>query len=34
MITNESLGNVHNSVGTENKTGWRKLLSFLGPPIW
>jgi manganese transport protein len=31
MITNESLGNVHNSVGTENKTGWRKLLSFLGP---
>jgi len=28
---NESLGNVHNSVGTENKTGWRKLLSFLGP---
>ncbi|RWY53733.1 Nramp family divalent metal transporter [Mucilaginibacter gilvus] len=31
MITSESLGNVHNSVGTENKTGWRKLLSFLGP---
>jgi manganese transport protein len=31
MITNESLGNVHNSVGTENKTGWRKLFSFLGP---
>ncbi|OOQ59712.1 Nramp family divalent metal transporter [Mucilaginibacter pedocola] len=31
MITNESLGNVHNTVSTENKTGWRKLLSFLGP---
>ncbi|MEO7215359.1 Nramp family divalent metal transporter [Mucilaginibacter sp.] len=31
MITSESLGDVHNSVGTENKTGWRKLLSFLGP---
>ncbi|MES2266901.1 MAG: Nramp family divalent metal transporter [Bacteroidota bacterium] len=26
-----SLGNVHNTVTTENKTGWRKLLSFLGP---
>jgi NRAMP (natural resistance-associated macrophage protein)-like metal ion transporter len=26
-----SLGNVHNTVSTENKTGWRKLLSFLGP---
>nr|WP_067059215.1 Nramp family divalent metal transporter [Mucilaginibacter sp. L294] len=26
-----SLGNVHNTVATENKTGWRKLLSFLGP---
>jgi manganese transport protein len=28
---NHSLGNVHNSVSTEGKTGWRKLLSFLGP---
>lgn len=26
-----SLGNVHNTVTTENKTGWRKILSFLGP---
>lgn len=31
MITSESLGNVHNTVSTQNKTGWRKLLSFLGP---
>ncbi|MFA6085829.1 Nramp family divalent metal transporter [Mucilaginibacter sp.] len=28
---NHSLGNVHNSVITNNKTGWRRLLSFLGP---
>ncbi|WPV01381.1 Nramp family divalent metal transporter [Mucilaginibacter sp. cycad4] len=28
---NESLGNVHGSVTTENKTGWRKLAAFLGP---
>jgi len=28
---NHSLGNVHNTVSTEGKTGWRKLLSFLGP---
>ncbi|WP_413667561.1 Nramp family divalent metal transporter [Mucilaginibacter sp. Mucisp86] len=28
---NESLGNVHGSVTTENKTGWRKLMAFLGP---
>ncbi|RCH56191.1 iron/manganese transporter [Mucilaginibacter hurinus] len=27
----ESLSDVHNSVGTENKTGWRKVLAFLGP---
>src|ERR1700743_3831367 len=27
----QSLGNVHSSVNTENKTGWRKLLAFLGP---
>ncbi|RFZ84325.1 iron/manganese transporter [Mucilaginibacter terrenus] len=31
MITSESLGDVHNSVSTENKTGWKKVLSFLGP---
>lgn len=29
--TNQSLGNVHGSVTTENKTGWRKLMAFLGP---
>jgi manganese transport protein len=28
---NESLGNVHGSVTTENKTGWRKILAFIGP---
>jgi manganese transport protein len=28
---NHSLGDVHNSVTTEGKTGWKKLLSFLGP---
>ncbi|XHR96941.1 Nramp family divalent metal transporter [Mucilaginibacter sp. UC70_90] len=28
---NESLGNVHGSVTTENKNGWRKLMAFLGP---
>lgn len=28
---NESLSNVHSSVETENKTGWRKFLSFIGP---
>src|SRR5690349_13734645 len=27
----ESLADVHNSVATENKTGWRKILAFLGP---
>lgn len=27
----ESLGNVHGSVETENKTGWRKVLAFIGP---
>ncbi|MGN6640989.1 MAG: Nramp family divalent metal transporter [Mucilaginibacter sp.] len=26
-----SLSNVHSSVNTENKLGWRKLLAFLGP---
>jgi manganese transport protein len=28
---NESLGNVHSSVKTANKTGWRKVLAFIGP---
>ena len=28
---NESLGDVHSSVVTENKTGWRKMLAFVGP---
>ncbi len=27
----ESLGNVHGSVETENKLGWRKIMAFLGP---
>ncbi|MBB6128704.1 Nramp family divalent metal transporter [Mucilaginibacter lappiensis] len=28
---NQSLGDVHSSVNTENKTGWRKIMAFLGP---
>jgi manganese transport protein len=28
---NQSLANVHSSVSTENKRGWRKLLAFIGP---
>ncbi|MDR6944433.1 Nramp family divalent metal transporter [Mucilaginibacter pocheonensis] len=28
---NQSLGNVHSSVITENKMGWRKIMAFLGP---
>lgn len=28
---NESLGNVHGSVATDKRTGWRKFLSFIGP---
>ncbi|HEY0246472.1 MAG TPA: Nramp family divalent metal transporter [Mucilaginibacter sp.] len=28
---NESLGDIHSSVVTENKTGWRKILAFIGP---
>jgi manganese transport protein len=28
---NESLANVHSSVATENKVGWRKILAFIGP---
>ena len=27
----ESLSNVHSSVQTANKTGWRKILAFIGP---
>lgn len=27
----QSLSNVHSSVNTENKLGWRKLLAFIGP---
>jgi manganese transport protein len=27
----QSLSNVHSSVQTENKTGWRKILAFIGP---
>ncbi|MEO6150534.1 MAG: Nramp family divalent metal transporter [Mucilaginibacter sp.] len=27
----DSLSDVHNTVNTENKTGWRKILAFLGP---
>src|ERR1700761_1793888 len=28
---NESLGDVHSSVQTGNKTGWRKFIAFVGP---
>jgi manganese transport protein len=28
---NQSLSNVHSSVSTENKLGWRKFLAFVGP---
>jgi len=27
----QSLSNVHSSINTENKTGWRRLLAFIGP---
>src|SRR5476651_769613 len=27
----QSLENVHGTVSTENKNGWRKLLAFIGP---
>ena len=27
----ESLSNVHDSVSTENKVGWRRILAFIGP---
>jgi manganese transport protein len=30
-MSQESLANVHSTIGTENKTGWRKFLAFLGP---
>jgi manganese transport protein len=30
-MSNESLANVHSTIGTENKTGWRKFVAFLGP---
>src|ERR1700742_3811697 len=29
--SNQSLSNVHSSVSTENKLGWRKFLAFIGP---
>src|ERR1700744_1153418 len=28
---NQSLANVHSTVNTENKTGWKRILAFLGP---
>ena len=28
---NESLSSVHSSVNTDNKTGWRRILAFIGP---
>jgi len=27
----QSLSNVHSSIATENKTGWRRMLAFIGP---
>ncbi|WP_428330933.1 Nramp family divalent metal transporter [Mucilaginibacter sp.] len=27
----QSLANVHSSINTENKTGWRRILAFIGP---
>jgi len=30
-VYNESLSEVHSSVKTEHKKGWRKLFSFIGP---
>jgi manganese transport protein len=30
-MSNESLANVHSTIGTENKTGWRKFMAFIGP---
>jgi manganese transport protein len=28
---NESLGDIHSSISTQNKIGWRKILAFIGP---
>jgi len=28
---NQSLGNVHSSIKTENKIGWRRIMAFIGP---
>ena len=30
-IAEQSLGRVHSSINTENKTGWKKVLAFIGP---
>jgi manganese transport protein len=29
--TNQSLGNVHSSIKTESKVGWRRIMAFIGP---
>ncbi len=29
--TNQSLGNVHSSIKTESKIGWRRVMAFIGP---
>src|ERR1700749_1671155 len=29
--TDHSLANVHSSINPENKTGWKRILAFLGP---
>lgn len=31
MSENRSLGNIHSSVATENKIGWRRIVAFIGP---
>mgnify|MGYP000644375852 CR=1 FL=1 len=31
MSADKSLDNLHESVSTSQKTGWRKLLAFIGP---
>src|SRR6201991_3224222 len=31
MSSDNSLANVHSTVNTESKTGWRKIMAFLGP---
>ena len=30
-MSDQSLSNVHSSISTENKTGWRRILAFIGP---